>query len=81
MSVDVEHRSGLERRRGDRRRGRPPLAEGEHASELTIRLSHDDHDWLIRCAAQCDVAVGAFTRGLLVAARALIKVSEKPEGL
>jgi predicted HicB family RNase H-like nuclease len=59
-----------------RRRGRPPLVNGEQPSELTIRLPGELHDWLAQQAARQEVGVGTFARALLVAARALISVSE-----
>jgi hypothetical protein len=75
--MPLERRSGVERRQGERRRGRPPLVNGEHASEITIRLASELHDWLVQRAARKETGVGALARELLLAARALISVSAK----
>jgi hypothetical protein len=76
----IERRVGERRSGVNRRRGRPPLVNGEQASELTIRLPGELHDWLAHRAAYQEMAVGAFARALLFAARVLISVSEKPKG-
>jgi hypothetical protein len=61
----AERRAGLERRRSDRRRGRPADICGENPSQVGTRLSADLHDLLIQVAAKRGETVSEVLRGLV----------------
>jgi len=48
-----------------RRRGRPPLVEGEHASKINVRLTNAVHDEACRIAIRADVSLSAVIRAAL----------------
>ena len=62
-TLSVDRRGGDDRRKGERRGGRPPL--GLSSSQTGLRLSADDHDRLLRAAAELGETVSEMHRRLL----------------
>lgn len=61
--VTVDRRTGLDRRRGDRRRGRPRLAED--VSQMSFKLPAALHDKLVAAAVRREADVSETVRALL----------------